>query len=461
MQPNTYVQQGDSNATDQRRTFHESFLDEATQRLIDEDARYFLHQALSTPVMNALSRTEGAYVYDLQGNKYLDLHGNSVHNVGFSNPAVIGAVKRQLDAQLAFTPRRHTNEAAVGFARRLSELAPGELSRVLFCPGGSEAVEMALILAKQVTGKWKTISFWDNYHGTTFQAASVGGTEHFHSGNGPMVPGAFHVEFPNYYRNPWGLPADSEADREAIDELYLRQIRLVVERNPDIAAIIGTTVTSTPVVPTRHYWQAVYDLCRQIDALLIFDEIVCGLGRTGRLFACEHYLTPDIVVLGKSLGGGVVPLAGIVAREQYNILGHRSIGHFTHEKNPLLSAAGLATLNYLVDHDLPGNAARLGDYLLDGLRDLQETYPLIGHVEGLGLHIAIDLVRDRHTKERAYAEAEQIMYACLERGLSFKLIDGNVLTLQPSLIIGQEEADFILETLREVLGNSLTVDGRR
>lgn len=447
MTPTTYIQQGDANQTENRLDYFQHHEGE-TRHWIEEDARYFLHQALSTPVMNVASRTEGAYVYDMQGNKYLDLHGNGVHNVGFSNPAAIAAVQRQLEEQLAFTPRRYTNIPAIQLAKKLARLAPEGLDRVLFCPGGSEAVEMAVILAKQVIGKWKTISFWDNYHGTTYQAATIGGTEHFMVGQGPMVPGAFHVEFPNYYRNPWGLE-----DKEAIDELYLRQIEVIVQRHPDIACIVGTAITSTPVVPTTNYWLRVQDICRKHDALLIFDEIVCGLGRSGRLFACEHYLTPDVVVLGKSLGGGLVPFAGIITHDKYNVLQHRSIGHFTHEKNPLCSAAALATLEYIEQHQLVENAAQLGDYLKERLLELKEAFPIIGHIEGRGLHLAVDLVKDRQTKERAFEAAEKAMYESMKRGLAFKLIDGNVIAIRPALIINKAEADFIADTLREVFQN--------
>ncbi len=255
----TSTEQGDINATDQRRQYTDN-LDEETRYWLEEDARYFLHQALSSPVMNVLSRTEGAYIYDLSGKKYLDLHGNGVHNAGFSNPLVAEAVVRQLTDKLAFTPRRYTNKPAIRLARKLTELTPPGLDRVLFCPGGSEAIEMALAIAKQITGRWKTLSFWDSYHGNGFQAASVGGEEHFSTGMGPMVPGAFHVEFPNYYRNPWGLTNETE-----VDELYLRQIKIILQRNPDMAAIIGEPISSTPVIPSGYFWQQVRELCDRQD----------------------------------------------------------------------------------------------------------------------------------------------------------------------------------------------------
>jgi len=437
-------EQGDSNLTEFREIYKQSVHHQPTLDLLARDQQYFLHQALSTPVMNALSKTEGAYIYDLEGKRYLDCHGNGVHNAGFSNPAVIEAVKRQLDSQLAFTPRRYTNEPAVDLAQRLVEVTPEGLDRVLFCPGGSQAIEMAIMLAKQVTGKWKTISFWDSYHGTGFQSASVGGEEHFNTGNGPMVPGAFHVEFPNYYRNPWGFTSQEE-----IDEEYLRQMKIILARNPDLAAIIGEPISATPVVPSRRYWEEVQQLCRQYDALLIFDEIIEGFGRTGKLFASEHFVTPDVLVLGKTLGGGLMPFAGIVTNEQYNVLQHRSIGHFTHEKNPLCCTAGLATINYIAEHKLVENAAAMGNLLKEGLRELQREFEIIGNVAGEGLHLGIDLVTDRKTKERATEAAERAMYFCLNEGLAFKIIEGNIITLRPSLVITKDDVDFLIETLRK------------
>jgi len=434
-------EQGDINQGALRDAFIQSLGDE-TKHLIEEDARYFLHQALSTPVMNVLTKTEGAWIEDMDGKRYLDLHGNGVHNAGFSNPEVIEAAIRQLKEGLAFTPRRYTNVPAIELAKKLVEITPSELTRVLFCPGGSEAIEMAVALAKQCTGKWKTVSYWDSYHGNGFQAASLGGEEHFSTGLGPMVPGAFHIEFPNYYRNPWGIE-----DQEHIDELYLRQLRIILARNPDIAAIVGEPISSTPVVPSVSYWQQIREICDQHGIFLIFDEIIEGFGRTGRWFACEHYVVPDVLVLGKSLGGGLLPFAGIVTREKYNILQHRSIGHFTHEKNPLCAATGKAAIDYIEKHNLVENARTQGDYLYEHLVHLKERFPVIGHVAGRGLHLGIDLVKDPKTKERAVDYAERIMYECLKEGVALKVIEGNILTFRPSLVITRGDCDFIIDTL--------------
>lgn len=441
------TEQGDNNISALRKAYTQS-LDDSTRHWINEDAKYFLHQALSTPVMNVLSKTSGAYIYDLSGNKYLDLHGNGVHNAGFSNPEVIAAVIQQLQNELAFTPRRYTNIPAVELAKKLVEITPAGLDRVLFCPGGSEAIEMAIALAKQVTGRWKTISYWDSYHGNGFQASSVGGEEHFTNGQGPMVPGAFHIEFPNYYRNPWGF-----TDTKAIDEEYIRQLTNILKRNPDIAAIIAEPISATPVVPSPYYWERIREICDEYGILLIFDEIIEGFGRTGKWFASGHYVTPDVLVLGKSLGGGILPLAGIVTKEKYNILRHRSIGHFTHEKNPLSCTAGLAAINYIEKNNLVEDSATLGDYLIAELNKLKQRFPVIGNVAGKGLHIGVDLVKDNTTKERADEEAEKVMYHCLNNGVAFKVIEGNIITMRPSLVITKDDCDKIISALADGLVN--------
>lgn len=446
--PNRFSsEQGDVNTTQNRQKYWEKNLSEAAKSICARDNKYFLHQNLSTPVMNVLSKTHGIYIEDIDGKKYMDMHGNGVHNAGFNNPEIIQAVKDQLDTQMTFCPRRYTNSTAVDLAQKLAEISPGNLCKSLFCPGGSEAIEMAVTLAKQVTGHFKTISFWDSFHGAGFAAASVGGEELFKGGMGPMMPGAMHVEFPNYYRNPWGFSSQEEVDNE-----YLRQIKSILKREPGVAAIIGEPISATPVVPSKNYWEGVKDLCKEYGALVIFDEIIEGFGRTGKMFASEHFITPDVLVLGKSMGGGLLPFAGIVTKQKYDNLEHRSIGHYTHEKNGLCSAAALAEIDYIQKNDLVGNAARVGAHALSRLNELKDKHPLIGNIAGVGLHIGIDLVKDRETKERAVEEADSIMYKAMERGLAFKTIEGNIITLRPALTISMEEMDQVINILDETIG---------
>jgi len=440
-------EQGDVNTTANRKKYWEQNLSPGARKIFKEDSRYFLHQSLSTPVLNVISRAHGAYIEDMDGKQYIDMHGNGVHNAGFNNPEIIAAVKQHLDNELTFCPRRYTNQTAVRLAKALAEITPGDLCKSLFCPGGSEAIEMALSLAKQVTGKFKTISFWDAFHGAGFAAASIGGEAHFKGGMGPMSPGALHVEFPNYYRNPWGFKNEADVDAEC-----LRQIELILKKEPGVAAVIGEPISANPVIPSKYYWEGVKALCEAYDALLIFDEIIEGFGRTGKMFACEHFLTPDILVLGKSMGGGLLPFAGMITHERYDICPHRSIGHYTHEKNALCSVAALAEIKYINENNLCEHARRLGDHAMERLNKMKERHPLIGHVAGLGLHIGIDLVKDPRTRERAEQEAEIIMYKCMEKGLAFKLIEGNIITLRPALIISPDEIDQALDIIDTVIG---------
>ena len=443
---NTSREQGDINQTENRKKYWEKNFDAETKKWFEEDKKYFLHQALSTPVLNMLGKTEGIYIYDLTGKKYIDMHGNGVHNAGFSNPDVIKAVKKQLDDKLCFTPRRFSNIPAIKLAKKLTEITPPGLEKTLFCPGGAEAIEIAISLAKQITGNFRTISFWDSFHGATYQSASIGGEEHFKGGYGPMVPGAFKVEFPNYYRNPWRFKTEEEVDNE-----YIRQMELLFKKEPGIAAIIGEPISATPVVPSKNYWIKVKELAKKYGALLIFDEIIEGFGRTGKMFASEHFVTPDILVLGKSLGGGLVPLAGIVTKAEYDVLHDRSIGHYTHEKNPLCCAAGLAEIEYLEKHKLVENSAKVGEYTINRFNQLKEKHKIIGNIAGVGCHLGIDLVKNRETKERAVEEAEAIMYKCMEKGLAFKIIESNIITLRPSLLITIDEMEWCIKTIEDAI----------
>lgn len=440
-------EQGDVNTTANREKYWRRNLNGQAREIFERDKRFFLHQSLSTPVLNVISRAQGVYIEDMAGRRYMDMHGNGVHNAGFNHPHVLEAVRRQLDAGMTFCPRRYTNTVAVDLAEKLAEITPGSLGKSLFCPGGSEAIEMAITLARQVTGRAKTISFWDAFHGAGFAAASVGGEAHFKAGMGPMMPGAMHVEFPNYYRNPWGFDAE-----EAVDAECLRQLQVVFQREPGVAAVIAEPISATPVVPSRRYWQGVKQLCERYGAMLIFDEIIEGFGRTGKMFASEHYLTPDILVLGKSLGGGLLPFAGMVTHQRFDRTAHRSIGHYTHEKNALCCAAALAEIEVIQQEGLVENSARVGAYAMARLKDMKAHHPLIGHVAGKGLHMGIDLVRDRTTRTRALEAADAVLYKCMEKGLAFKTIEGNVITLRPALVITKTQMGRALDILDEAIG---------
>jgi len=421
-------------------------LDAVTRDLVDRDAAVFLHQALSTPVANAVVRAEGCRIHDAAGRSYLDLHGNGVHTIGYHHPAVVAAIEGALRDELAFAPRRFTNLPAVQLAEKLVSVAPAGLSRVLFCPGGSEAVEMAVMLAKLHTGRWQTLAYEGTFHGAGFQAVAVGGDPHFRDGLGPLLPGALHLELPDPYRNPWGW-----TDRERIDEEYVRHVREVLERQPAVAALVSEPVFYNSTVPTRGFWERVRELCTAHGVLLVFDEIYTAFGRTGAMFAAEHFVTPDILVVGKGFGGGVLPFAGILAREPLNSVGHKSIGHYTHEKNPLCCAVARALIETVEREGLVARARELGAHFLAGLCALQEEFECVGNVTGLGLNLAVDLVTDRESRRRDGDTAAALLAHCMRRGISFKLVQGNVLNLKPPLVVSRGELDEVVATLREGL----------
>ncbi|MFO1461687.1 MAG: aspartate aminotransferase family protein [Verrucomicrobiota bacterium] len=431
--------EGDVNATPHRTEWTDSALGPETRARLAEDASHFLHQSLSTPCLNVLTKAEGASIEDLEGRRYLDFHGNNVHQVGFGHPRVIEAIKRQLD-DLSFCTRRYTCEPAIELARRLGEVAPGDLRRVLFAPGGTSAIGMALKLARVATGRFKFVSMWDSFHGASLDAISIGGEAVFRKGIGPLLPGCEHVPPPEPNHCPFRC--GTSCSLACAD-----YVEYVLEKEGDVAAVIGETIRCTPFIPPPDYWRRIRAACDRHGALLILDEIPIGLGRTGAMFACEHYgVVPDMLVLGKGLGGGIFPLAALLARESLNVATHTALGHYTHEKNPVACAAGLATLDIIRDEHLVENAARLGELALSRLREMKTRHPLIGDIRGKGLLMGIALNRPDGTP--AIDEAERVMYASLSRGLNFKVTMGNILTLTPALILKEEELLRALEILK-------------
>ena len=196
--------EGEVNFSDRRNAWARRNLGSASQSLVARDAGVFLHQSVSSPCLTAIRRAEGIWIEDLEGRRYMDFHGNNVHHIGYGHPRLKAAIARQMD-ELPFTPRRFTSEVPVLLAEKLAAIAPGPLGKALFATGGSDAIEMALKLARIATGRFKTLSFWDAFHGAGFGAASVGGEQLFRLGPiGTLLPGAEHVPSYDAYRNPFG-----------------------------------------------------------------------------------------------------------------------------------------------------------------------------------------------------------------------------------------------------------------
>jgi 4-aminobutyrate aminotransferase len=446
--------ESDTNQTSRRRAWQDRALDARTRSLLAADADAFLHQSVSTPCLNAIAKAEGIWIEDVAGRRYMDFHGNNVHHIGYGHPRLKQAISAQMDA-LPFAPRRYACEPALELATTLARLAPGDLSKVLFTTGGSDAVEVAVKIARTATGRHKTLSFWDAFHGAGFGAGALSGETLFRSGPAaPLMAGASHVAPFACYRCPYGYPTDADgAPRLELCRLQCaRMVDYVLERERDVAAVIAEPARAISYLPPPGFWQQVRAACDRHGALLIFDEIPTGLGKTGRLFASEHDgVVPDICVLGKALGGGILPIAAVLARPDLDVGGDWAFGHYTHEKNPVTARAALTTLQIIEDEGLVENAARVGAIALERMQTMRDRHACIGDVRGRGLLMGIDLVVDRADKQPANDLAEAVMYACLDRGLSLKTSMGNILTLTPPLVTTAEQMRAALDIVEAAL----------
>lgn len=438
------ITEGDVNFSEERRKWDREITDPQTRQTLDDDARYFLHQSMSSPCLDVLESCKGIGMTTLSGKYLLDFHGNNVHQLGYGNDSVISRITEQMH-KLSFSPRRYSNEPAVELAKKLASLLPGDLNRSLFAPGGTSVIGIALKLARVVTRKYKIVSLWDSFHGASLDAISAGGESMFKKYMGPLLPGVISIPPPTKY---WGIFENTEAD-----QLYCADyLEYVIEKEGDIGAFLVETIRNTDVqIPSKAYWQRVREICTKHGVLLILDEIPIALGRTGKMFAFEHFgIEPDIICLGKGLGGGIMPFAAMIARDSYNIAADVSLGHYTHEKSPLGSVAAMATINYIENEGLLQKVTDDGQWFHDELNELKERFPIIGDVRGIGLLWGIELVKNRETKEKASEEAEKIMYDCLRKGLSFKVSQGNVLQLSPALTISHEDLKAAISILSDV-----------
>lgn len=435
--------EGDSNLSAARLRWNEGRGPKA-RALLARDEAGFIRQSLSTPCLEAVESALGATLTLVDGQRILDFHGNSVHQVGYGHPHVVAAVQDEL-VRLPFSPRRYTNRPAVELAERLAGLTGGRLCKVLFAPSGTAAIGMALKLARYATGRHKTISMWDSFHGAGLDAISIGGEALFRRDVGPLLPGTEHVPPLDLAERFFG--AGEEGARRLAD-----YIDYVLEVQGDVAAVIAEPMRWTSVQPPHPgFWPRVRESCDRHGALLIFDEIPSGLARSGTMFVHEQVgAVPDILVLGKGLGGGIMPIAAMLVRDGLDRVPEAALGHYTHEKSPLGARAALATLEVIEAERLKECAAHLGGEVLARLAAMVDELDLDAKVRGLGAYWGVELAG-----ADGPALAERVLYASLERGLSFKIGGGNVLTLCPPLTIAEDELDAALGILADALAVSL------
>ncbi|EGR0292055.1 aspartate aminotransferase family protein [Vibrio parahaemolyticus] len=447
IKPTHFRSEGDVNTTPARQAWNASMDDERTQALLKRDSEVFLHQAMSTPCLDTLEAAEGIYIQDATGKKYMDFHGNNVHQLGYGHPHVIKRVQEQI-AKLPFSPRRFTNETAIECAEKLTQICGGELNRVLFAPGGTSAVGMALKLARHITGNYKVVSLWDSFHGASLDAISVGGEACFRQGMGPLMAGVERIPPAVSYRGVFPVADGSDVH-------YADYLEYVIEKEGGVGAFIAEAVRNTDVqVPSKAYWKRIREICDKHNVMLIIDDIPNGMGRSGEWFTYQAYdIEPDMLCIGKGLGGGLVPIAAMVTKDKYNTAEQISMGHYTHEKSPIGCAAALATMEAIEQDGLLDKAKADSQFMREKLLEMKAKYSVIGDVRGIGMLWGIELVTDHESKARAYDEAEAVLYQCLNNGVSFKVSQGNVIQLSPPLIITREQLTEALAIFEEAIAN--------
>ncbi|SCW54012.1 aminotransferase class III-fold pyridoxal phosphate-dependent enzyme [Ancylobacter rudongensis] len=406
--------------------------------LVARDAAAFFHQQGSSPCIGALRAAQGIWLEDGTGRRCIDLHGNTVHHLGHGHPEIVAALKRQLD-ELAFTPRRFTNEPAVALAEALLARWPGAPARVLFATGGSDAIEIALKLARVATGRDETVSLEGCYHGHGFGAFGLSAATP-DARLGRFLPGRHHV-------TPYW--AGEQGPARMLEEVA----GLLATRR--IAAVIAEPMRSNCHVPPADLWPRIRALCDAYGVKLIFDEIPSGLGKTGRFFAFEHFgALPDAVVLGKALGGGMVPIAAVVADARLNTAPELELGHYTHEKNPLTTRAALTALQIIARDDLVARADELGRTLKDGVAAIAARVPCVRGARGLGLLLAIEFDAARCGRRPGPDFAAHLVASAFAQGLSTTAKGDGAIGLSLPLTVTDAEIAEVLVRV-EAMGQGL------
>ncbi|MQA81678.1 MAG: aminotransferase class III-fold pyridoxal phosphate-dependent enzyme [Streptosporangiales bacterium] len=398
----------------------------------------------------------GATFWDRTGRRFLDLHSMAgVANVGYGHPRFVEAVVEQVRRLVHCNPAYVLHEAPIRLAQRLAASTPGTFpKRVAFGLSGSDANDGVIKLARAATGRQLIVAFTGAYHGNTYGALSMSSVSAaMRRGFGPVVPGIVHVPFPDAYRSPYRGVDVAESYLAELDAVFD-----VVAPPEDVAAIVVEPVQgdSGVIVPPQDFMTGLAERARRHGILLVAEEVQTGLGRTGRMYAAEHFgLEPDIMVLGKALGGGI-PISAIVARSEL-MDSWQAPGHvFSTGISPVAATAALAVLDILADDDLVTAAATRGGLLQRGLTEMQDRYAEIGDIRGLGLMLGADLVSDPETRTRNRILAAKVIKGCFDRGCYLTFLAGSVLRFIPPLVITDNEINHALETVEVSLKSALS-----
>ncbi|MEM3722446.1 MAG: aspartate aminotransferase family protein, partial [Candidatus Bathyarchaeia archaeon] len=389
-------------------------MDESSIMTLED--KYMIRSYAKRPIV--ISKGEGVYLWDINGKKYLDFTGNyGVCILGYSHPAIVQAIKRQVE-RLIPCHGSFYNETRAKFLEKLIKIAPKGLTKAFLGNSGAESVECAIKMARKYTGKTEIIAMMGGFHGKTMGALSATWKEKYRGPFQPLVPDFKHV--PRF---------NLQKIKEAITE--------------KTAAIIAEPVQgeSGVIVPPEGFFQSLRELCDKTGVLLILDEVQTGMGRTGKMFACEHWaITPDILCVAKSIAGGL-PLGATLAKEE--IASALEVGEHTSTfgGNPVACAAGCATIDVLIEEKLPEKVGKLGRYFLDRLEELQLRHRIMREVRGLGLMAGVELKID----------VLNVILGALQKGVLMLDAGKNVLRFLPPFIITEKDIDTVITVMDEIL----------
>jgi 4-aminobutyrate aminotransferase len=422
--------------------------------VIDRDAQ-FISPSYTRSYPLVVSRGEGAIVEDVDGNRFLDCSaGIAVVATGHCHPKVVEAIQRQATRLIHMSGTDFYYQNMVDLAEKLAALTPGGVPRkVHFGNSGTEAIEAAIKLARYHTGRKQFVAFYGAFHGRTMGSLALTGSRSGQRKNFfPVMPGVHHVPYADCYRCPYGKTVDSCAVEcaQAIEDPLFRTVLPPEE----VAAIVVEPVQGEGgyLVPPKKFLTELRRIADRHGILLIFDEVQCGMGRTGKMFASEHFdVVPDIVALAKGIASGL-PLGATIARA--DIMDWPPGSHAsTFGGNPVAVEASLATIE-LLEQGLIDNAATVGAHMKARLSEFPKRFPNVGDVRGLGLMIGVEMVKDQSTKERAPELRDRIVQMCFARGLLVLGAGPNTIRISPPLMLTREQADCAVDILAACLGRT-------
>lgn len=425
-----------------------------------QDKLHNLHSWSSQGDLNpvVVSKAEGIYFWDSDGNKYFDMSSQLVNlNIGYGNKKVINAIKEQAD-KMPYIGPAFALDVRSELASRLLEIAPDNMSKVFFTIGGAEANENALKIAKIYTGRDKVFSRYRSYHGATYGAANLTG-EPRRFPSEPGIPGFIKFFDPYLYRSPIEFASEEEAS-----QYYIEQLReqIIYEGRESVAAIFLETVTGSNgvIIPPLNYLKGVREICDEFGILMVCDEVMVGFGRTGEWFACNNWdVKPDLITFAKGITSGYVPLGGVLLRKEIADYFDENplMCGLTYSGHPMGCAAGIATLDVYQEEGLIENSRQMGKVLGEELEILKKKHTCVGDVRYIGLFSSVELVKSKESKEALVPYGEDsagvmsgILSSLKTKGFSTYTHE-NIIIIAPPLIITAEEIKEALAILDQVL----------